>query len=106
MTRTSLHLLPDSPLSPRPQRSRAEIVPLMVADLIKYDAWGNESDARRSLLNRGTYSSLEIVWYCDDARQQARGEAQAAVRGSGRTIQSRDGIGSDHEAETRPGRKS
>lgn len=55
---------------------RSELVKRMAADLIKYDAVGNEQDSIRSLFGRG-YSMVDIVMCIDDARQVAMQEVVA-----------------------------
>lgn len=59
----------DAPLIDN-QTRRADLVRRMAADLIKYDAVGNEQDAIRSLFGRG-YGMGDIVMLVDDARQAA-----------------------------------
>lgn len=49
---------------------RRFLVARMAADLIKYDAAGDERDAIRSLFGRG-YKMPDIVMLVDDARQKA-----------------------------------
>ncbi len=47
---------------------------LMAADLIRLDAWRNQADAFRSLMELRLYSSLEVALYLEkaiyDAQQQ------------------------------------
>lgn len=50
---------------------RAELVARMAADLITYDAAGDENNAIRSLYGTRRYEMVDIVMLIDDARQAA-----------------------------------
>ena len=51
--------------------TRSEMVRQMVADLIRFDAAGNEADAIRSLYGTNRYSMTDIVMNIDNVRQAA-----------------------------------
>lgn len=55
---------------------RADVVARMAKDLVKYEAYGVETDAIRSLMNRG-YSPYHVLRWVDDARQVAMQEIVA-----------------------------
>lgn len=69
MAVTSLLRLIEGSVAPA-RESRHAIVTRMAGDLIKYDAFQNETDAIRSLMSRG-YSPFDVLRFVDDARQAA-----------------------------------
>lgn len=64
----NFHLI-DGPLL-KASAQREALVQQMADDLVRYDAFANESDAIRTLMNR-SYRPLDIALLADDARQVA-----------------------------------
>lgn len=59
--------------------SRSQVVALMAADLIRLDAWRNEADAFRSLMELKLYSSLEVALNLDKAIYEAQQQHVAKI---------------------------
>jgi len=58
--------------------SRRDLIERMAADLVRYEAHGNEPDAIRSLYGTRRYQMVDIVMLVDEARQVAMQEIVAA----------------------------
>lgn len=52
------------------REARADLIQKMAADLIRFDALGNEADSIRSLYGAG-YSAMDVMMLIDDVRQVA-----------------------------------
>lgn len=69
----SIHEMPirllDGPLAPLSDSATGELVKLMAAVLIEFDAFHNERDSIRALM--GKFPMVEIVVHGDNARQYA-----------------------------------
>lgn len=73
-----LRWLADGALMSNHQRKR-ELVQRMAADLIRYDAAGNEQDAIRSLFGRG-YTMSDIAMLVPEARRMVDDARQVAFQ--------------------------
>jgi hypothetical protein len=52
------------------REAQADLIQKMAADLIRFDALGNEADSIRSLYGAG-YSAMDVMMLIDDVRQVA-----------------------------------
>ena len=65
-----IHLL-EAPLMPPRQDCRLSLVEAMANVLLEQNAYGNRQDAIRALFWEGSFKSLDVVRWVDDARQVA-----------------------------------
>ena len=77
MSNPALFLI-DGGLTQQPL-SRSQVVALMAADLIRLDAWRNQADAFRSLMELRLYSSLEVALYLEKAIYEAQQQHVAKI---------------------------
>lgn len=59
--------------------SKSQVTALMAKDLIRLDAWRNQADAFRSLMELRLYSSLEVALYLEKAIYEAQQQHVAKI---------------------------